>query len=172
MRRPGSPANPAFFALVALLLSSAACSRQPLSTPSDAEAIAPGPLAVRVPAALMISRALDALSVSVDPASLALTHVTTDAGMVVGVEREVFVFARGLARPATGRRSVVPSADFTVGTDTWTTKADGIPVPGTEYVVEVSFVLFEADTPPAHGWDPHAGNYKALWSRTLRQAEE
>jgi hypothetical protein len=92
--------------------------------------------------------------------------------MVVGVEREVFVFPKGLARPATGRRGVVPSADFTVSTDTWTTKENGIPVPGTQYVVEVSFVLFEADTPPTHGWDPHAGSYKALWSRTLRQAEE
>ncbi len=138
----------------------------------DAGAPAPGELAVRVPAALMISRAIDALSVSVDPASLALTHVATEAGMVVGVEREVFVFPRGLDRPAMGRRSVVPNADFALSTDTWTTKHDGIPVSGTQYVVEVRFVLFEADVPPMNGWDPHVGNYKALWSRTLRQAEE
>jgi hypothetical protein len=33
-------------------------------------------------------------------------------------------------------------------------------------------VLFETDVPPQHEWDPHAGHYKALWTRTLRQAEE
>ena len=140
--------------------------------PPDADAPAPGQLAVRVPAALTISRALDALSVSVDAASLAWTHVTTEAGRVVGVEREVFVFPAGQTRPASGRRRVVPSTDFGVGTDTWTTKQDGIPVAGTQYVVEVRFVVFETDALPANGWDPHAGNYKALWSRTLRQAEE
>lgn len=172
MKPVGSRGNALFFGLVAMLLSSVACSRQSLSTSPDAEAAAPGPLAVRVPAALMISRAIDALSVSVDPASLALTHVTTDVGMVVGVEREVFVFPEGVARPAVGRRSVVPAADFAASTDTWTTKEDGIPAPGTRYVVEVRFVLFEADVAPVNGWDPHVGNYKALWSRTLRQAEE
>jgi hypothetical protein len=120
----------------------------------------------------MLSRALDALSVSVDPASLASTRVTIDKGMVVGLEREVFVFPAGLPRPAVGRRSVVSNADFAASTDTWTTKKDGIPVPGTRYIAEVSFVLFEADAPATSGWEPHAGNYKALWSRTLRQAEE
>jgi hypothetical protein len=120
----------------------------------------------------MITRAIDALSVSVDPAALAFTQVTADAGMVIGVEREVFVFPEGQARPAVGRTAVVPSVDFTASTDTWTIKQNGIPVLGTRYAVEVRFVLFETDVPPANGWDPHVGNYKSLWSRTLRQAEE
>jgi hypothetical protein len=127
---------------------------------------------VRVPAGLSIARAIDSLSVAVDSASLALTEVTADAGRVVGVEREVFVFPEGKACPPSGRRGVVPSTDFALSTDTWTAKDNGVPVPGTSYVVEVRFVLFETDVPPANGWDPHAGNYKALWSRTLRQAEE
>jgi hypothetical protein len=120
----------------------------------------------------MIARAIDALSVAADPSSLAFTQITADAGMVIGVEREVFVFPEGQARPTLGRSAVVPSADFAVSTDIWTTRQDGIPVPGTRYAVEVRFVLFETDVPAANGWDPHVGNYKALWSRTLRQAEE
>lgn len=127
---------------------------------------------MRVPAALRIARALDALSVSIDPASLALTQVSADAGMVIGVETDVFVFAEGHPRPTVGRHGLGSSADFDVGADTWNTKQDGIPVPGTKYVVEMQLVLFETDVPPAHAWDPHAGKYKALWTRTLRQAEE
>jgi hypothetical protein len=158
--------------LVAALLPCVACSRHALSTSQDVEASGPRELAVRVPAALSLARAIDTLSVAVDPASLAFTQVTADAGRVIGVEREVFVFPEGQARPALGRRGVVPSADFTVSTDTWTTKKDGIPVSGAQYVVEVRFVIFETDVPLGNGWDPHAGEYKALWSRTLRQAEE
>jgi hypothetical protein len=164
--------NALLHGLVATLFSSVACSRQTLSTSPDADAPGPRELAVRVPAALRIARAIDALSVGIDSASLAFTQVTTDAGMVIGVEREVFVFPEGQARPVSGRSAVVPSADFAVSTDTWTTKQDGIPLPGTRYAVEVQFVLFETDVSPANGWNPHTGNYKALWSRTLRQAEE
>jgi hypothetical protein len=158
--------------LVGVLFPSVACSRQTLSTSPDAGAFGARALAVRVPAALRIARAIDALSVTTDSASLAFTQVTADVGMVIGVEREVFVFPEGQPCPALGRRGIVPSIDFAGSTDTWTTKQDGIPVSGTQYVVEVRFVLFETDVPPADGWDPHIGNYKALWSRTLRQAEE
>jgi hypothetical protein len=41
-----------------------------------------------------------------------------------------------------------------------------------KYVAEVQLVLFETDVPPGHMWNPRAGHYHALWSRTLRQAEE
>jgi hypothetical protein len=157
--------------LVVALLSSVACSRQALSASPDA-ASGPRELALRVPAALMIARAIDSLSVSVDPATLASTQVAADVGMVIGVEREVFVFPKGQARPASGRSNVAPSADFTVSTDTWTPMHDGIPVLGTRYAVEGRFVLFETDVAVANGWNPHAGNYKALWSRTFQQAEE
>jgi len=127
---------------------------------------------VRVPAALSLARALDALSVAVDPASLARTEVTADAGMVVGVEREVFVFPEGQPRPALGRRGVVAGTDFAASTDTWNVLQDGVPAPGTRYAVEMQLTLFETDVPYANGWNPHAGDYRALWSRTLRQAEE
>jgi hypothetical protein len=127
---------------------------------------------VRVPAALEIARAIDTLSVATDPASLALTQVTAEAGMFIGLEREVFVFPEGRAPPPSGRRSVVPSVDFTANVDTWTTGHDGIPAAGTRYAVEVRFALIETDVPPAEGWKPDAGSCKTLWSRTLRQTEE
>lgn len=158
--------------LLAALLHCVACARHTLSTSPDAEASGPRELAVRVPAALSLGRAIDSLSVAVDPASLAFTQVTADAGKIIGVEREVFVFQEGRARPASGRRAVAPGTAFTASTDTWTAKQDGIPVSGAHYVAEVRFVLFETDVPLGSGWDPHAGHYKPLWSRTLRQAEE
>lgn len=63
-------------------------------------------------------------------------------------------------------------AGFSLGIDTWSTRTDGLPVPGTKYLAEVRLVLFETDVPPQHEWDPHAGRYQALWTRTLQQAEE
>jgi hypothetical protein len=42
-------------------------------------------ISVRVPAALSIARAIDTLSVAVDPASLGLMHVTAHAGTFIGV---------------------------------------------------------------------------------------
>ncbi len=154
------------------LVASLACSRPTATASPEAGASGSREVAVRVPAALMVARAIDALSVGVDPTSLAFTQVTADAGMVLGVERAAFVFPAGQAPPAYGRSAVEAGADFTVATDTWTLKQDGIPEPGTRYAAEVRFVLFQTDVPPTKGWDPHAGHYRALWSRTLRQAEE
>jgi hypothetical protein len=161
-----------FHVLVAALLPFAGCSRQTLSTSAEADPSGPHDLVVRVPAALRIARAIDALSVAIDPASLASTQVTTDVGMVMGVEREVFVFPEGQALPALGRRGLIQGADFAASTDTWNTKLDGIPVPGTQYAVQMQLVLFQTDVPRTNGWNPHAGNYKVLWSRTIRQGEE
>jgi hypothetical protein len=127
---------------------------------------------VRVPSALTIGRSIDALSITVDPASLASTQVIAAPGMVIGMEREVFVFPEGQPRPPLGRGGLVRGADFTASTDTWTRKRDGLPLPGTQYVVEMQFALFETDVPPATPWNPHVGTYRVLWSRTLRQAEE
>ena len=159
---------------VALLAAglSGACARDTSSTPLETDGGATTLRSVRVPAALSIARGLDTLSVGVDPASLALTQVTVDRGMTVGVERDAQVSPVGQTRSNGHRHGVEPSDDFNVRTDTWNTREDGIPVPGTLYVAEVAFVLFETDVPPSQGWNPHAGNYKALWTRTLRQAEE
>jgi hypothetical protein len=140
---------------------------------------------VRVPAALTLSRAIDTLSVAVDPASLAEVDVTVVPGRVVGVESDVVVFAQGEPRPrcaATGeterpspecgRHGVSASTDFDVGTATWSTTRDGLPLPDVKYVAEMRLVLFATDVPPGHEWDPHAGRYEVLWTRILQQAEE
>lgn len=127
---------------------------------------------MRVPGALMIARGIDSVSVSIDPASLADTKVIADAGMVIGVETECFVFARGQSRPAAGKHALASSADFDLGISEWNSKSDGIPVQGTKYVAEMQIVLFQTDVRATHEWNPHVGRFKALWTRTLRQAEE
>jgi hypothetical protein len=159
-------------ASVLAVLLAAACARQPQRKSVAADASAPKTVAVRVPGALTIARALDSLSVSIDPASLTQTDVAADPGMVLGVETDVLVFPRGQRRSGLGRHGLGSGADFDAGTDTWNTTQDGIPVPGTTYVVEMQLVLFETDVPAGHLWDPHAGKYVVLWTRTLTQAEE
>jgi hypothetical protein len=154
--------------LLAALL--AGCSR---GTPTMvADAAGTRSLSVRVPAALTLARALDTLTVAIDPASLAATQVEAEPGMTLGVETDVVVFAQGEARPSLGRHGYAPGTDFALGADTWSTAHDGMPVPGVKYVAEVQLVLFETDVPPGPMWDPHAGKYRTLWTRTLRQAEE
>jgi len=156
--------------VLAFAVLAAGCHRQATGDASDTGG--PRLLSVRVPAALALSRGLDTLTVSVDPASLAATQVVADPGMVIGVETDVVVFAQGEPRPSGGRHGFTSGAEFDVGSDTWSTAHDGIPVNGVKYVAEVELVLFETDVPAGHLWDPHAGRYKALWGRTLRQAEE
>jgi hypothetical protein len=157
---------------VLVVLLAVACARHPTPVPLAADASAEKTVAVRVPGALTIARALDSLSVSIDPASLTQTEVAADPGMVLGVETHVTVFPRGLRGSSLGRHGLASGADFDLGADTWNRIQDGIPVPGTSYVAEMQLVLFETDVPAAHLWDPHAGRYEVLWTRTLTQAEE
>jgi hypothetical protein len=150
------------------------CGHTPASAAAGLDGAPPHKLVVRVPAAFSIERGLDALTVRVDPAALASTEIDADVGAAFGVESEIYAFARGQARPDQKRRGLVAGTDFERTRVTWTTEQDGIPRQGTKYVVEMSLVLFETDTAPApaHAWDPHAGRYKVLWTRTLRQSEE
>ena len=158
------------FAVATILLASCHSPRTLASIGADASGLVQ--LSLRVPAALMIERAIDTLSVAIDPATLGLTQVEADAGMALGVETQTRVFPKGRQQDALERRAVGRGADLAAGAATWIAKKDGIPEPGTEYVVEMRIVLFETDVPASNAWDPHAGNFKSLWTRTLRQAEE
>jgi hypothetical protein len=169
-RAPPDRSSPAALLVVALSFASCARRAPPVALREDASALVQ--LSVRVPGAIGVARALDTLSVAIDPASLALTQVTADAAMVRGVEAEVSVFAPGRALPVAERRATSPREDFDVGAWTWSTVRDGVPVQGTRYVVEMRLVLFETDVAPERDWDPRAGRYDVLWTRTLRQAEE
>jgi hypothetical protein len=157
-------------ALVAVLLFG--CARRTSSMPPSADASGSVELSVRVPAALAVARAIDTLSVTVDPASLGLMQVTTHAGTTLGVEANISVFSEGRPQPVLERRCVVPGADFAACSDTWDTKRDGVPAPGAKYVVEMRLVLFETSVPASREWDAQAGHLENLWTRTLRQAEE
>lgn len=128
---------------------------------------------MRVPAGLRLARALDSLSVSVDPAATATTTVVVEPGMHLGIESEERVAAQGQPMPAAGRLGLASGTSLDGSVSTWNTSQDGLPVPGTRYVAEVRLVLFETDVPPGHMWSPRSGkHYKVLWTRTLRQAEE
>ena len=138
---------PASERLVLATLLFAAChhATPPGSLSADASGLVP--LSLRVPAALTVQRGIDTLSVAVDPATLGLTQLMVDAGMITGVETQTLVFGKGRARPALERRAVAPGVDFNAGATTWTARKDGIPERGTEYVVEMQLVLFETDAP-------------------------
>lgn len=159
--------------VAALLLALAACRRASLAS-SDAGASVPDTvtLSLRVPAGLTVARALDTLSVGVDPDTLGVTEVTAHAGVTRGIEAHARVFPRGSAHAVAERSALAPGTDFAVAAATWTAGKDGVPAAGTRYVVEVELVLFETDVPPSGAWDPRGGRFEALWTRTLRQAEE
>ncbi len=163
-------------ACVGALVLSAGCSRRENASPAtqvtDASGLAD--LSVRVPGGLSVARAIDTLSVTVDPASFGEMQAKVRVGAVVGVETDVFVFRQGDDRAVLERRGLGRGADFGVSANTWSTARDGVPAPGTKYVVEEQLVLFATDVAPAAGatWDPHAGKFEALWRGTLRQAEE
>jgi hypothetical protein len=162
-------------ATVLVLLVPIACARPTTTTATTSadDASTTRAISVRVPSALRIARAIDSLSVEIDSASLASTDITIDDGMVLGVESDVSVFAQGEAHPTSPQRQGLSSSTtFDLGTSIWNEKQDGLPSPGKKYVAEMHLVLFETDVPTGHHWDPHAGNFKALWSRTLLQAEE
>jgi hypothetical protein len=155
-----------------MLVCSAACARTSGQAGVAADAGGPQTLSVRVPAALLVSRGLDSLSVSVDPASLAPTTIAVDAGMQLGVESHITIYPLGQPRPAQGRHGLSSGTEFDLGVDTWNAAQDGIPARGTRYVVDADIALFETDVAPGRGWDPHAGRFKTLWERSIHQAEE
>ncbi|MEO8878417.1 MAG: hypothetical protein ABI461_22695, partial [Polyangiaceae bacterium] len=82
------------------------------------------------------------------------------------------VFLPGVARAASERHGMTSGPDIDVGTSTWSLMQDDIPELDRRYVVEMTLVLFETDVARGHHWDPHAGHFKPLLTRTIRQAEE
>jgi hypothetical protein len=130
---------------------------------------------VHVPGALRVARAIDSLSVEIDPSSRADVEVNVDPGMSLGVETESQVFVAGESIAKAGALSGHASGgDFDVGVATWSTAHDGVPQIDKKYVVEMRLVLFETEAAPAREGDrdAHTGHFKTLLTRTLRQAEE
>lgn len=161
------------WATSALLVGlAAACHRT--ARRSDVDAAPARSVVVHVPSALRIARGLDILSVEIDPASCADTDVRVEPGMVVGVESSTVVLAPGGAAPAAHgeRHGLAPGPAFQVGTSTWTLGQDDIPRADRRYVVEMTLTLFETDVAPGPHWEPHAGHFEALLTRTIRQSEE
>jgi hypothetical protein len=158
--------------LVVALLVLPACEQR--ATPrTRVEPAGAGQRSMRVPAGLRLARALDTLTVTFDPAAMATTEISVDPGLFVGLETTARVFPLGGTRPTQAGGTALsspPSFDGTVAV--YDGKTQGLPVPGTRYVAEVTVVLFETDVPPQHEWSPRSDRYEVLWTRTLRQAEE
>ncbi|MGH7282176.1 MAG: hypothetical protein ACRELY_11670, partial [Polyangiaceae bacterium] len=158
-------------ALLLLFLSlAAACGRTTSAPRADAESART--VVVHVPGALRIARGLDTLSVEIDPASRADANVVVDPAMVLGVESWEKLHVPGGAQAGGERHGFTSGSDIDVGTSTWSTAQDGIPQREQKYVAEITFILFETDVAPGHHWDPHAGHFRALLTRTIRQVEE
>lgn len=155
-------------AALALALCSTTCHRHPAPTARDGGR----QLVVQVPAALRIARGLDTLSVQLDPDMLAKRTVRIEPHWSVGVAYTTRVFVRGTKRMVSERHGYVPLRDFDLGRSVWRTGKDGIPQRQSKYLVEMKLVLFETDVPPGPHWNPHAGHFRPLLSRTLQQAEE
>jgi hypothetical protein len=96
------------------------------------------------------------------------------------IEDELRVYVRGDPRPLQARsvsegsisekESAIPfsNANILKSTEVLSRVQDGIPAPGTRYVIEHDISLFEADIPPQHMWSPESSrNFRVLWERKL-----
>ncbi len=116
-----------------------------------------------------------AISFSVDsPQTLKLT---VGQNMVTGFESDLRVYPEGTERPSKprgmdlGGMSLTSSlSNFGSGTIILHASTDGIPVPGTKYIVEQEITIFETDIPSQHLWAPKGSpNYKVLWQGVVKQ---
>jgi hypothetical protein len=142
----------------------------PAPPPADASPIdaAPASQTVMVPTRLAIARTADTLTVWVDLKDRVATPLTVDPGLVTGVKYVLRVHPEGAV--ALGESGGLAGAtDFNLGERIFHRAQDGLPVPGTRYVVEMDLAVFETDVPPGHMWSPESGRYRVLWTRTLTE---
>ena len=131
---------------------------------SSGDAAAARSVVVHMPSALRVARAIDSLSVEIDPASRADVEMNVDPNMTLAAETESHVFVAGESvSKASERIGRASGGDVDVGIATWNTAQDGVPQLDKKYVVEMKIVLLESDV---------SGHSKTLLTRTLRQAEE
>jgi hypothetical protein len=124
---------------------------------------------LEVPTGLSVERTADSLSVTLDPKGRESVAIALDTGLVAGVKHTLSVHPEGTS-PGPGGYGLSGGLDFNVGTRIYHTSHEGIPVPGTRYVVEMEVFVFETDVPPQHHWSPESSpRYRVVWSRKLTQ---
>lgn len=127
-------------------------------------------VSVRIPTKLNIERLADTLSVAIDTNGFESTSLRVGANMVTGVEYTLFVYAEGEKKPTNGPVGLAGGLTFNLGVTYWHTKSDNIPLPRTNYLVEMDLAAFETDIPAQHMWSPQGSkNYQILWRRALKQ---
>jgi hypothetical protein len=132
-----------------------------------------------VPEKLLLTRTADTLSITTDPAAIKLETIKVGSKMFTGVENRLYVYPVGEKRPAEPRSFGYTGGgtgfakDFTLGTSILNLKQNGIPQPGTKYIVEMEIDFFETEIPAQHMWSPRGGEkYKVLFTKTLKQIVE
>lgn len=143
---------------------------KPIPPIADADPSIRHPFSVQVPTALLIRRTEDELAVGFAP--LRSTNLTVGSKMVTGTEWEMHIYRDGapvqLQRHPV--RSVGTGLRFEPWETTFTTKQDGLPQAGEEYVVELRLTMFETDLPAQHMWSPQSGkHYRIMWTQTFRE---
>ena len=144
-----------------------------LAPRSDADPMLRHLVLFHVPTKLAIERSPDTLSVGVDAESLETTNLLVGTNMEVGYGTRVKVYPEGERPPsAPDGEGWASGTHISGGTSFYHTKPDGLPLPGTRYVVEMDLFVFETDVPPQHFWSPQDKTYKVLWRRVLKQASD
>ena len=131
-------------------------------------------VSVRVPTKLKIERMAGMLSVTFDTNEFESTNLVIGSNAVTVVLGNLFAWPVGEPRP-TNRIGGWQDAglDFNSGTVVLSTNLDGLPQPGTSYIVEMDLTAFETDAPAGHmRMFPWSTNYNIIWQRTLKQIVE
>jgi hypothetical protein len=127
-------------------------------------------IVARVPTQLKVARTSGTLSILlVSPRTV---NLTVGQNMVTGFESDLQVYPEGTERPLKPRGMYLTSSllNFGSGNSILNASTDGIPVPGTKYIVEEEITIFETDVPSQHMWTPKGSpNYKVLWQGVLKQ---
>ncbi len=121
----------------------------------------------QVPTRLIVERTTERIEISVDANSLETIEREVGRKMVTGFKHDTFIVWEEQRKDCGG--GLGPTATF--WTSDVTRKIDGIPKADENYIIEVTFVVFETDIPAQHMWMPQSGRYKQLWSRTLTSEE-
>ena len=142
----------------------------PIPPIADADPSIRHRVSVQVPTSLLIRRTHDELAVGFAP--LRSTNLTVGSNMVTGTKWEMHIYRDGA--PVQFQRHPVSSLGgglrFEPWETTFTTKQDGLPQAGQEYIVELRLTMFETDLPAQHLWSPRSGKrYSVLFTQTFKE---
>ena len=127
-------------------------------------------ISMRVPTKLKIRRTSDALFVAIDTNGFESTNLMVGTNVEMVVQNKLFVWPAGEIHPTNWVRMGQSGLNFDLGTALLSTNLDGLPKPGTSYIVEMDLTAFETEERGGRSRIfPWSTNYKIIWQRTLKQ---